>query len=197
MKRLKFENYADFACEVADTFDNLEDEFGDVSILAKYDEAKEIIKELLCLGYDVASIDLHREDFEGYCDAYIVSLSPDGIWCEKFKRGNEYINDVSDVTYIIDNCPSAVIPHCKSKIIYEISVGEHKDTDNKELSGSTNDTQDSESTYVSRTKDGIPEGFSRSWTTTKDGYTCYSSFSHYSNNLHTLKKIAKDFGVEL
>lgn len=136
MERLKFEDYEEFACEIADKFDNIENEFGDVSIIAKYIEAKEIIKELLCIGYNVASVELHREEFENYYDEYIIGLNHDGAWCEKFKRDSGYFTDESNVIYIMDNCSSAVIPYCKSKNLYEVSV---KDIDNSE-----NDDEESE-----------------------------------------------------
>lgn len=132
MERLEFEDYEEFACDIADKFDSLEDEFGDVSIIAKYDDAKEIIRELLCLGYNVASVELHREEFENYYDEYIVSLNFDGVWCEKFKRDTGYFNNESNVTYIMDNCSSAVIPYCKSNNLYEVSIEDIDHSENDE-----------------------------------------------------------------
>ena len=60
MERLEFNDYEDFACEVADTFDDIckNDDFEDIAIIAHYDEAKQIIREILCLGYDLKSIEL-------------------------------------------------------------------------------------------------------------------------------------------
>lgn len=142
MERLEFEDYEEFACDVTDSFDDIENEFGDVSIIAKYDEAKEIIKELLCLGYNVASVELHRKEFENYYDEYIVSLNFDGVWCEKFKRDTGYFKDESNVTYIMDNCSSAVIPYCNSENLYEVSV---KDVDDSE---SDNEKSETERTYT-------------------------------------------------
>lgn len=142
MKRLEFEDYEEFAYDIADTFDSIDDEFGDVSIIAKYNEAKEIIKELLCIGYNVASIDLHREKFENYYNEYIIGLNHDGVWCEKFKRDTRYFTDESNVIYIMDNCSSAVIPYCKSKNVYEVSVGDIESDD------SDNDEEETESEYT-------------------------------------------------
>lgn len=128
MEQLQFNDYEEFAWDVADSF-------GDVSIIAKYNEAKEIINELIYIGYDVASIELHKEEFENYYDEYIVSLNHDGVWCEKFKRDTGYFYDESNVIYIMDNCSSAVISYCKSKNVYEVSVGNIDDSknDSKEL----------------------------------------------------------------
>lgn len=122
MEQLQFEDYEELACEISDTYDSLEDEYGEVSIIAKYDDAKEIIRELLCLGYDVASINLHRKEYEKYYDEYLINLNFDGVWCEKFKRDTGYFTDESAVIYIMDNCSSNVIPYCKSENIYEVSV---------------------------------------------------------------------------
>lgn len=140
MERLEFEDYEEFACDIADKFDNIDDEFGDVSIIAKYNEAKEIIKELLCIGYDVASIELHREEFENYYDEYIISLNFDSVWCEKFKRDTGYIEDESNVTYIMDNCSSTVISYCKSERLYEVSV--------ENIDNSENDDKESETEHI-------------------------------------------------
>lgn len=125
MERLEFENYEEFACDIADTFDSLEDEFGNVSIIAKYEEAKEIIRELLFFGYDLCDVILEMPDLNGYDDEYVLSLSPEGIWCEKFKKVNKYITDESNTTYVMDNCNSAVLKHIDSEKNYEVCVGKY------------------------------------------------------------------------
>lgn len=130
MERLQFESYKEFACEISDKFDTLDKEnLDDVSVIARPKETKEVFRELVCLGYDLCNITYERIDWDGYEDEYILSLSPEGIWIEKFKRENGYIEDESIATYIMDNCSSAVIPYCKSKNLYEVFVG---DSDNSE-----------------------------------------------------------------
>lgn len=117
-----------------DSYDSLTDEFGDVSVVAKYDEMKEIIRELICMGYDIASLEIHKEEFEEYWDEYILSITKESgtpvIWCEKFKREKGYITDDSSITYVMDNCSSKVIPNIKSKIQFEVSIGEDDDESN-------------------------------------------------------------------
>ena len=46
MERLEFNDYEEFACEVADTFDDIckNDDFYDIAIFAHYDEAKQIVR---------------------------------------------------------------------------------------------------------------------------------------------------------
>ena len=129
MKNLYFDNFEDLACDIADKFDRLyKENFEDIAVIAKPDEAKEIFKELVCMGYDICNITYERIDWDGYDDEYILSMNHNGIWLEKFKREDgKYLTDESTITYILDNCSSKVIPYCKGKIVYEVTVGKEDD----------------------------------------------------------------------
>ena len=129
MKNLYFDDFEDFSCVIADKFDRLyKENFEDIAVIAKPDEAKEIFKELVCMGYDICNITYERIDWDGYDDEYILSMNHDGIWLEKFKREDgKYLTDESTITYILDNCSSKVIPYCKGKIVYEVTVGIDED----------------------------------------------------------------------
>ena len=122
MKNLYFDDFEDLACDIADKFDMVKDDFGDIAIIAKYEEAKEIISELSCIGYSLESIRMSRPEWENYHDEYLISLNNDGIWCEEMKSDGKYLPDESTITYILDNCSSKVIPYCKGKIVYEVTV---------------------------------------------------------------------------
>ena len=122
--------------------------------------------------------------------------------CEKFKRGDEYINAVSNMIYVMDNCSSKVIPHCQSDNVYEVHIGEDDKNDFgkcncKACDTVNNDTNTSESTYISKAKDGTPLGFSKTWSTSEDGINCYSSYSCYSDNIDILRENAEIFDIEL
>ena len=128
MKNLYFDDFEDFSCAVVDTYDSLKGEdYEDVAIIAKYEEARQIIKELLCIGYDIHSINIIDEEYGEYDAEYIISLYDDEVFCEPMLRENEYITDDSPVMYILDNCSSKVIPYCKGKIVYEVTVGIDED----------------------------------------------------------------------
>lgn len=126
MKNLYFDDFEDFSCDIADKFDKLDKEnFEDIAVIAKPNEVKEIFKELVCMGYDICNITYERIDWDGYDDEYILSMNHDGIWIEKFKREDgKYLTDESTITYILDNCSSKVIPYCKGKNVYEVTVGD-------------------------------------------------------------------------
>lgn len=44
-----FDDYESFVCEASDMYDSIKDDFKAVTIVAKYEEAKEILKELICI----------------------------------------------------------------------------------------------------------------------------------------------------
>ena len=129
MERLEFNDYEEFACEVADTFDDIckNDGFDDIAIIAHYNEAKHIIREILCLGYDLNSIELKNPEL-GYDDVpYVISVcgidSEYEVWCEPMVRDNgKYIDDESSIIYVLDNCPSEVLKHLDSECIFEVGI---------------------------------------------------------------------------
>ena len=125
MKNLYFDDFEDLACDIADTYDSLDGEdFEDVAIIAKYEEARHIIKELLCLGYDIHSLEIHDDLWENYDAEYVISLYDNSIWCEPMLRENGYIEEDAPFIYVLDNCSSKVIPYCKGKTVYEVTVGD-------------------------------------------------------------------------
>lgn len=104
----------------------------------------------------MASIDIHREEFEEYYNEYIyiyIGLNHNGVWCEKFKRVNGCFDDEFNVIYIMDNCSSIVIPYCKSKHLYEVSVGNAND------SGNDKEESEAERTYTVNGKSVDKETF--------------------------------------
>ena len=128
MRNLYFDDFEDLACDIADTYDVLDyDEEEDIAIIAKYEEARQIIKELLCLGYDIHSVEIHDDLWENYDAEYVISLYDNEVWCEPMLRENGYIEEYAPVIYVLDNCSSKVIPYCKGKNVFEVSVGIDED----------------------------------------------------------------------
>ena len=70
---------------------------------------------------------MSRPECKNYHEEYLISLNNDGIWCEEMKSDGKYLTDESTITYILDNCSSKVIPYCKGKIVYEVTVGDDED----------------------------------------------------------------------
>lgn len=195
---LNFETYEDLACKIADDFDAITDEAKNVSVIAKYKDARRILAELICLGYQIGQIHSFEDpDCDGYCDEYIISLSDldrASVWCEPFMREGKYIYDDSVVAYVFDDCNSKCLKKMTNKIAYSVSVGceDECDCENCNL-----DTNNSESTYIARTEDGKIAGFTKTWSTYENGTSCYSSYSHYNDDEDMVKNIARGFGINI
>ena len=130
IKTLLFEGYEDFACAVSDVYDRVksDDKYNSVDVIAKYEDTKEIIRELVGMGYGIAFInELADPEYDGYDDAFIISLLDDEIWCEPVKRKNGYIFVEADVVYIFDNCNSKIIPKIEADEVYEVEIGDEYD----------------------------------------------------------------------
>lgn len=127
IKTLHFEDYEDFACAVSDSYDRVksDDTYNSVDVVAKYENAKEIIRELVGIGYGIASINGFGDpEWDGYDDAFVISLLDDEIWCEPVKRKDGYIFVEADVVYIFDNCNSKIIPKIEADEVYEVEIGD-------------------------------------------------------------------------
>ena len=130
IKTLHFEDYEDFACAVSGAYDRVksDDEYNSVDIVAKYEDVKEIIRELVGIGYGIAFIDeLADPEWDGYDDAFVISLLDDEIWCEPVKRKNGYIFIEADIVYIFDDCNSKIIPKIEADEVYEVEIGNEYD----------------------------------------------------------------------
>lgn len=190
MKRIEFETYEDFISEVADKMDAIReiDEYGDVSIIAKYNEANVIIKELLCMGYDIASIHLEKEDFRGYLDEYTISIANSNgnteVWCQPFKTDEGYLYDESFLIYVMDNCSSACIPHCKGKVVVEVGIGDEEEFDCNECCGCCECNNE-----LAIESDDNMHGF----TVNRSDENGYSSYSFYSTSEKLVEEMARLF----
>lgn len=193
IKTLHFENYEGFACAVSDTYDRVksDDEYNSVDVVAKYEDAKEIIRELVGIGYDIAFIDkFGNPEWDGYDDSFVISLLDDEIWCEPVKRDDKYIFIEADVVYIFDDCNSKIIPKIESDEVYEVGIGNYDDCD-----GDCENCNCHDETYLhtSEDEDGNAHGFTAS---RLDGDS-YMSYSYYFNDElshEDIQKILKAFG---
>lgn len=179
IKTLHFEDYEDFACVVSNTYDRIksDDKYNSIDVVAKYEDAKEIIRELIGIGYGIAFIDkFGNPEWDGYDDAFVISLLDDEIWCEPVKRDNGYIFIEADVVYIFDDCNSKIIPKIEADEVYEVGIGNEYD----DCDGDCENCPAHDETYLhtSEDEDGNTHGFTAS---RSDGDS-YMSYSYYSSN---------------
>ena len=122
-----FESFEDLAFEVVEKMQCVED---GIDIIALYDDAREIIRELILTGAcTVGSMELHDPEWYGYDKEFYITVSKViddewTIWCEPAMRENEteYIYGEADICYLLDNCSSRIIHRIKSSVLYETSI---------------------------------------------------------------------------
>lgn len=194
IKVLHFEDLEDFACVMSDMYDRVksDDEYNSVDVIVKYEDAKEIIRELVGMGYGITFIDKFGDpEWDGYDDAFVISLLDDEIWCEPVKRENGYIFVEADVVYIFDDCNSKIVPKIESNEVYEVGIGEDYD----DCDGYCKNCECHDETYLhtSEDEDGNTHGF----TASKSDGNSYMSYSYYSSDElshEDIQKMLKTFG---
>ncbi len=134
MERLHFDDFEDFVIEVTENYDAIKDndEGNDVTIIAKYAEATDIIENLIQYGYKIEEIQIKIPEYGEYKDEYIISLcnvNGSDIWYEPMKKENGYLDNDSAVIYVMDNCSSTALKHLDSEAIFEVSIGEEDEDD--------------------------------------------------------------------
>lgn len=123
METLYFEYFEDLVSDIVDTLDN----FNSISIVAKYEETKKFIKEILFYeNYELEDIELSSPEFNGYENEFAISIIDiDGtykVWCKPMKRDTGYFNIEFDIAYILSNCSSDVLKHCDLENSYCVIV---------------------------------------------------------------------------
>ena len=137
---------------------------------------------------------------------------------------DEYIESSSDIVYVHQDCNSKILKYIDCDEIYEFSIYDVDDFDDFDYNcfdcghencscdgfclDEDNDNGDeeddgtisycSDSSTVSKDKNGKPTGFTRSWSITdEDGTYQSTTYSYYCSNEDMLRKAAKNFDVEL
>ena len=196
-----FESFENLAFEVVEKMQCVED---GIDIVAFYDDAREIIRELILTGAcTVGSMELHDPEWSGYDKEFYITVSKCfddewTIWCEPAMRENEteYIYGEADICYLLDNCSSRIIPRIKSSVLYETSIvdedtefecdGDCANCDLNEDFGDAMKIQKKPKTETINMDDDM-KGFTIS---TSDDYG-YSSFSFHSTDESLVKEMLK------
>ena len=194
IKTLHFEGYEDFTCVMSDVYDRVKsnDEYNSVDVIVKYKDAKEIVRELVGIGYGIAYItELADVEYDGYDDAFVISLLDDEIWCEPVKRDDKYIFVEANVVYIFDDCNSKIISKIEADEVYEVEIGYKYD----DCDGDCENCCCHDETYLhtSEDEDGNTHGFTAS-RSDGDSYMSYSYYSSDKLSHEDIQKMLKAFG---
>lgn len=131
-KDLYFEYIEDFADYMVERVELDEDLF--LTVVGKFEEIKEIVKELFCIAeVDFEYFNIESPDVSGYDDEYVLDCwYVDGIMqigCEPAKRDGKYLKLAGDETYLLENCSSKIIPLCEGADLYFVNLIDECDYD--------------------------------------------------------------------
>lgn len=146
-------------------------------------------------------VSVKKLDFELEGVEYMISVDKDGnLIVQPIDCYDEYFEEIKYAFVDMDGCVSQMTIDILLDMDIPVVLFGYDDEcecDECQCGCTDKDTDDSESTHISRDKHGNPLGFSKTWSTVRDGVHCYSSYSHYSSDVNMLRSIASDFGVKL
>ena len=106
------------------------------SIIAKYEDAKQIVTELVKLGSIMEFVELTDPLWDGYNDEFVITIfQPENeLYCSKLKSSDgEYLHDDSETVFIMGNCNSKLLSYLSGNDIREVAIVEDDDEWDDEL----------------------------------------------------------------
>ena len=134
MHTLKCKSVEELVEVAVETYELLEEDKQYMSFVARYENAKEILKELVFYGYDVCSIDLESPDWSDYVDEFDITVINDTIYCEKAKSKDGYYNSSAYLVFFDADANSRCIKSYESTMKYEFQIGDEDQDDVEQLS---------------------------------------------------------------
>ena len=197
-KDLNFEYIEELVGYIVEEVENDEDAF--VTVIAKFDEAKEVLKSIMTYDdVDFESLQIESPIMDNYCDEFVISLwMNDGvleIGCEKLKDEEGcYTNPCGDVVFLFSNCSSKIIPLCEGSDLYFVNIEDECNCDEECDECCPCDCHCGDSCVeYSHTDDGELHGFTAS-KSTGDGYHSYSFYTSENLSKGDIHNILKEFG---
>lgn len=199
MEIIELEELTDIAEMLITSFTDLDLYDNTISVVANRDLIGYVMNEVLSIDeFTIRKIDLEIDEHDF---PYMISISKDkNITVEPIEVLTEAFSD-ADIVYISmeGDIDQYIIDYClnrdKKVILFGLEDEPARNCSN--CRETSLDTDDTESTHISRDKDGNILGFTKSWSTNNGDTSYYSSYSHYSTDKSALKEIAKNFGVKL
>lgn len=110
-------------------------------IIAKYEEASAIVKELL--QYEETSVyhlEIWNENWDGYDKEFLITIDDTlAVLCEPLYQDDNYLSYDSDKVFIMDGCSQKSVADCDDDIVtivmYSDNVNESEDNENYIING--------------------------------------------------------------
>ena len=203
MEIVAFEGVTDIYDSIGIELMELKNEKDYIAIYGKHDLICELFEMMIADGYSFKYADCDFMDEILKDRVYMMFVRQDcGVSIEPAhcSKGTPIMHDAKTAFIFMDDCKQDVIDYCvksdKNVVLFDYE-DDCCDCDECQCSCKDKDTDSSESIHISRDKNGAPLGFTKTWSNMTDNAHYYSSYSHYSSDIDTLRSIASDFGVRL
>lgn len=173
MKTLNFDSIEEFCEEFNECIETVHNanENKYVSVVAKYEEAKEIIRELVYYDYGIAQIEVNDPNWDDYDDEYEISVINGEIFCSKMKSNNKYLTSYASVVFFMEDVNSKCISAFPEAIFeYEVQIDDECDDMCCECK------KDDNISFYPVKEDGEMHGFTCS-RSDENGYVSHSFYS--------------------
>ncbi|MCF0231069.1 MAG: hypothetical protein HUJ63_02095 [Enterococcus sp.] len=104
-----------------------------VEIIARYDNAKNIIRCLIADGLNLAGLEIDKPENNGYDAEYIIEIFGDELFCQPAKYNDKYLDIDGDITYIVEYCSSKILKSISSMVVYDVVINSKDEYDESEL----------------------------------------------------------------
>lgn len=130
MTTLNYDSIEEFCEEVNGCIETVhntnEDKY--VSVVAKYEEAKQIIRELIYYDYEIAQIEVNDPNWDNYDAEYEISVINEKIFCSKMKSNDKYLASYASVVFFMENVNSKCIKSFTESVFeYEVQINDDCD----------------------------------------------------------------------
>lgn len=130
MTTLNYESIEEFCEEVNECIETVhntnEDKY--VSVVAKYEEAKQIIRELIYYDYEIAQIEVNDPNWDDYDAEYEISVINGKIFCSKMKSNDKYLASYASVVFFMEDVNSKCIKSFPESVFeYEVQIDDDCD----------------------------------------------------------------------
>lgn len=130
MTTLNYDSIEEFCEEVNECIETVhntnEDKY--VSVVAKYEEAKEIIRELIYYDYEIAQIEVNDPNWDDYDAEYEISVINGKIFCSKMKSNDKYLASYASVVFFMEDVNSKCIKSFLESVFeYEVQIDDDCD----------------------------------------------------------------------
>lgn len=178
-------------------------------IIAKYEEASAIVKELLQYEETSAYYLEIWNDWDGYDKEFMITVDSSlAILCEPLYQDGDYLSYDSDKVFIMDGCSQKSVADCEDDIVTVVMYSDSVDGYDKLTINGKQTTKEEFDAYVEKIKkndskcdkcveyskddDGDIHGFTAS-KSDEDGYVCYSFYTSENLMKNDIEDILKLF----